>query len=249
MWELSPRSPSPSHPSLTCLGLPGRLKALTPHVLTSTITAPPPLVQHQGPQYCKRVLQAPLALPVPETRKHSLDTMAAAFGSCQLLQVALHLQILLSSASTYPAFPSLGYLKAVSGPALCHVNRKVVVATSSSPGMGSAPTSHSLWHHPYPCRPHSPLSPCFAHTNVPMLWSNCPAMNSDSGAASTPPWDRPRAFTWLFLCSPDTLGQHGYIPTRVPPQHCHQIQHTPCGMFCPGWDAQTASTNEVTFSH
>lgn len=48
VWELSPRSPSPSHPSLTCLGLPGRLKALTPHVrlsppLTSTITVPPPL--------------------------------------------------------------------------------------------------------------------------------------------------------------------------------------------------------------
>lgn len=99
------------------------------------------------------------------TRKHSLDRSSAAFGSCQLLQVALRLQILLSSASTSPAFPSLGYLKAVSGPALCHMNRKVVVGTSSSLGTRSAPISHRHWHHPYPCRPHSPLFPCCAHTH------------------------------------------------------------------------------------
>lgn len=146
------------HPFLTCPGLPGRLKALIPHVLTSTMhTHPTPGCSTRGHNTATSPPHSSVSLPVPETRKHSLDRSSAAFGSRHLLQVTLHLQILLFSASTSPAFPSLGYLKAVSGPALCHVNRKVVVNTSFSSGM-----SHSHWHHPYPCRPHSPVC---AHTH------------------------------------------------------------------------------------
>lgn len=68
--------------------------------------------------------------------KCSLDRSSAACRSCQLLQVALHLQILLSSASTPPVFPPSGYLKAMSGPALCWASRM------------AAADARQLRHHP-----------------------------------------------------------------------------------------------------
>lgn len=172
------RSPSPSSPIPSMPGAPRKTEG-PPPPCTHHAHFPHPWVQHQGPQHCKRVLHTPLSLPVPETRKHSLDRSSAAFGSCQLLQMALHLQILLSSAPTSPAFPSLGYLTAVSGPALCHGNRKVV-GTSSSSGMRPAPISHNHWHRPYPCRPDSPFSPLLcSHTQTFLCFGQtAPATNS-----------------------------------------------------------------------
>lgn len=237
VWEFIPRSPSPSSPIPDMPGAPRRMEG--PHVLTSTMhTSTSPGCSTRGHNTAKE----------STTLLWHCQRQGTQLGQvfCCLWKFSAHAG---SSSPPNPAvfsfhiscFPFFGAFESSVRPCSLPHNRKVVVGTSSPSGTRSAPTSQGHWHHPCPCRPHSPLSPCSAHTlklscalvKLPLLQipaQELPPHLPTAGQQHLPGFSCVPLTPWAsMVISP--RGSHTTLPPD--PAHPHGIP----------------STNEVTFSY